>query len=164
MATEPAGGPTPSTAQLAADYGLKADAALLPWQEIETRIVAAKTYWLSTVDPDGLPHTRPVDGIWEAGRLYFSGSRHSRWYKNVLANPQVCTNLEEGVRAVILHGAVTRGGVAEDVAERLAGLCQTKYDWSSVAVYLDESLLAFSPAKAFAWNLLYEDATRYEFA
>jgi hypothetical protein len=44
---------------------------LLSWSEVEKSLEAARSYWLVTTSVDGSPHSRPVDGIWLDGVLYF---------------------------------------------------------------------------------------------
>jgi len=138
---------------------------LLSWGDVELRMQQAHTYWLSTVSRSGEPHTRPIDGVWLRTALYFSGSSKSRWFKNVVERPLVCLNLEDGIKAVIVHGHVEHARVELSFAEELAALSNIKYDIGATAkTYLSPDVLILRPQRVFAWNLLYEDATRFVFA
>ncbi|MCH8141515.1 MAG: hypothetical protein IH908_07955 [Proteobacteria bacterium] len=75
--------PKPMRPSISKEYGVPENTDnLLPWSYVETRMTAAEHYWLSTVAPDHLPHTRPIDGMWLNDGLYFGGSVQSRWRKN----------------------------------------------------------------------------------
>ena len=71
------------------DYGIPTDTeGLLPWSYVAGRLADAKHYWLSTVTPSGAPHTRPVDGFWLDGRLYFGGGAEVALATQPGAEPQ----------------------------------------------------------------------------
>ncbi len=51
--------------QVPAGYGLSTDeSTLLDWSWVETRLIAARNYWVASVYPDGRPHVSPVWGAW----------------------------------------------------------------------------------------------------
>jgi hypothetical protein len=138
--------------------------ALLPWSHVEGRMRAAPHYWVSTVSSNGSPHTRPVDGLWLDGTLYFGGSPETGWRRNLASNRRACVNLSEsGGAAVILHGTV--GVVRPDgaLAVRLAEASNEKYRFGqSSKEYEGKQVLAFYPRVAFAWTTLNVDATRFD--
>ena len=77
-------------------------------------------------------------------------------------NPAACLNLEDGEQAVILHGRVTRVITDHALAVRFAETSKEKYGFDqSPDLYEGEEMLLFEPSVAFAWKLLYEDATRW---
>ena len=79
-------------------------------------------------------------------------------------NPAACLNLEDGEQAVILHGRVTRVITNHALAVRFAQTSKEKYGFDqSPELYEGEEMLVFEPSVAFAWKLLYEDATRWRF-
>jgi nitroimidazol reductase NimA-like FMN-containing flavoprotein (pyridoxamine 5'-phosphate oxidase superfamily) len=80
---------------------------LLSWSEVEKSLEAARSYWLVTTSVDGSPHSRPVDGIWLDGVLYFGGGG-TRWSRNLRENPRAEVHLESTQRVVILEGEVER--------------------------------------------------------
>jgi hypothetical protein len=86
-------------------YGLpKGDKGLLPWSWAEQRLKKSHNYWITTVKPDGAPHTMVVWALWIDGRLLFSTGSKSRKSKNLAENPKcvMCTELAN--EAVIVEG------------------------------------------------------------
>src|ERR1700679_2379391 len=82
-------------------YGLPAGSkGLLPWSWAERRLKKSHNYWITTVKPDGSPHTMVVWGLWQDGRFLFSTGSKSRKARNLAQNVNcvVCTeNAHEGV-------------------------------------------------------------------
>jgi|ERR1700685_10236 hypothetical protein len=86
-------------------YGLPKDVkGLLPWSWAEQRLKQSHNYWITTVKPEGAPHTMVVWGLWQDGRLLFSTGSKSRKARNLAQNPNcvVCTELAN--EAVIVEG------------------------------------------------------------
>ena len=137
---------------------------LLPWSYVVGRLTESKHYWLATATPGAVPHTRPVDGFWLDGRLYFSGSPETSWRRNLKQNPAACLNLEDGEQAVILHGSVSELRLDRALAVRLAEMSNAKYGFGQTAEdYEGQEALVFEPEVVHAWQVLYEDATRWRF-
>jgi hypothetical protein len=65
------------------DYGIstKSD-GLLDWSFVDSRMAAARNYWIGSVSPGGLPHIAPVWGVWMTGQFYFSTARTSAKGRN----------------------------------------------------------------------------------
>jgi hypothetical protein len=138
---------------------------MLPWSHVDERMSASMHYWISTTGPSGAPHARPIDGMWLDGTLYFGGDPESRWKRNLDADPRACVTLENAEQAVILHGRVRTMRPDADLAVRLADASNAKYNMGQTAKdYIGEEVLAFSPRSAFAWKLLYKDATRWRWS
>jgi hypothetical protein len=89
------------------DYGIstKSD-GLLDWSFVDSRMAAARNYWIGSVSPGGHPHIAPVWGVWMTGQFYFSTARTSAKGRNLAANPAVTLNLESGDEVVIFQGRV----------------------------------------------------------
>ncbi|MGA8430237.1 MAG: pyridoxamine 5'-phosphate oxidase family protein [Candidatus Sulfotelmatobacter sp.] len=86
-------------------YGLpKGSKGLLPWTWAEQRLKKSHNYWITTVRPNGAPHTMVVWALWMDGRLLFSTGSKSRKSKNLAENPKcvMCTELAD--EAVIVEG------------------------------------------------------------
>jgi hypothetical protein len=86
-------------------YGLpKGDKGLLPWSWAEQRLKKSHNYWITTVKPDGAPHTMVVWGLWQDGRVLFSTGSKSRKARNLAQNAKcvMCTELAN--EAVIVEG------------------------------------------------------------
>ena len=160
-------GPTPSRPRIPEDYGVPTDIeGVLPWSYVAGRLAESKHYWLSTVSPGGLPHTRPIDGFWFDDKLYFGGGPEVRWRRNLEQNPNVCLNLEDGEQAVILHGTIEIACTDLRLAERLAKAANEKYEFGEGQTaddYVDQEILIFQPTVAFAWKVFFKDATRFRF-
>ena len=159
--------PVATRPRLPEEYGVPTDTeTLLPWSYVDGRLAEAKHYWLSTVTPGGAPHTRPIDGFWLDGRLYFGGGAEVGWRRNLERNPRACVNLEDGEQAVILHGTVSVERSDRALAERLFEMSRAKYDEShgqSADDYEGQDVLVFEPSVAFGWKVFFEDATRWRF-
>ena len=77
---------------------------LLPWSWAEAHLATARTYWLSTVRPDGRPHAMPVWAVWQDDALLFSTGRRSRKARNLAANAWCVVSVEAGPAAVVVEG------------------------------------------------------------
>jgi len=112
-------------------YALTASVAgenLLPFEWAEERLVGSHNYWISTVRPDGAPHSMAVWGVWIDGAFWFGTGAQSRKARN-LANDARCVVTTEGAEEC----AVVEGSAApvENTA-RLAGFLaayEKKYGW-----------------------------------
>ncbi len=92
-----------------AGYGVpdSLEGALL-WSWAEERIAKSHNYWLTTVTPDGAPHTMLVWGIWLDGAYYFSTSATSRKARNLQHNSNCVVCNENAEEAVIVEGVAHR--------------------------------------------------------
>jgi pyridoxine/pyridoxamine 5'-phosphate oxidase len=144
-------------------YGVPQDKkGLLPWSWAEQRLKTSHNYWISTVKPDGSPHSMVIWGLWLDGAFYFSTGANSQKARNLAANPRCVIGNEKAHEAVVVEG--TASAVSDPaILKRFASLYQKKYKWdmsdSSEPVY------AVRPQKAFG---LYEKkfmgtATRWDF-
>jgi hypothetical protein len=149
---------------LPAAYGLRQDSRVLGWSEVDDRLRAAPHYWICTVGSGGEPVPRPVDGMWLDGHLFFGGDPRTRWRHNLDKNPKASVNLDDGVRAVILHGEVSLVRPDNDLATRLADVSNAKFGTSQKASdYAGQEICMFTASVVFAWNALHDDATRFTF-
>jgi Pyridoxamine 5'-phosphate oxidase len=131
---------------------------LLSWSDVEKNLQAASSYWLVTVAVDGSPHSRPVDGIWLDGLLYFAGCE-TKWSSNLRGNSRAEVHLENTQQVVILKGRVEWVSASAPGMERVIEAGKKKYR--------DEyrgDRWAFRPNVAFAWRDFPVDATRWRFS
>src|SRR6202162_1286703 len=116
--------PKPKTSRpLAPGYGFpEGSKGLLPCSWAAKQLKKSHNYWITTVKPDGSPHTMVVWGLWQDGRLLFSTGSKSRKSRNLSRNANCVVCTEHANEAVIVEG------VAEiaDVAARRKFL--TNYD------------------------------------
>lgn len=152
-------------------YGLpETTEGLLPWPEVETRLVAATNYWLASVRPDGRPHSVPRWGVWLDGRFYYDGAPTTRHVRNVEANPSVTLTLESGTEVVIVEGLSTATRAdPEGLGARLAEAFVKYHDdgyrpaadaWSGTA---GGGLRVIVPERVLAWTSFPADCTRFRF-
>ena len=136
---------------------------VLTWTEVEQKLVASKTYWLATVRQDGRPHTVPVDGIWWERALYFGGDPATVHVRNLRATPgPFCTRVgrvpgHRGGRCGVAPAEPRRDqqpgrGHADEVRYPVSPDSYRAGTWR------------MAPVLVLAWNVLYEDATRFTFA
>ena len=94
-------------------YGLpKGNKGLLPWTWAEQRLKNSHNYWITTVKPDGSPHTMVVWGLWQDGRFLFSTGSESRKARNLALNVNCVVCTEDASEAVIVEGVAEIADVA----------------------------------------------------
>lgn len=86
------------------DYGIKqSDEGLLPWSWAEERLTTSRNYWVTTLWPDGRPHSMPVWGVWDGEALWFSSGRRSRKARNLAADPRCVVTTENADEPVVVR-------------------------------------------------------------
>ena len=86
-------------------YGLpEGNKGLLPWSWAEQRLKKSHNYWITTVKPNGSPHTMIVWGLWQGGRLLFSTGSKTRKARNLAQNQNCVVCTEHAHEAVIVEG------------------------------------------------------------
>jgi hypothetical protein len=151
-------------------YGLPAAPAtgLLPWSWAEQRLKKSHNYWITTVKPDGSPHTMVVWGLWIDGRFLFSTGSKSRKARNLAKNPNCVLSTEHAHEAVIVEGTARVADVP--TRRQLLAKYPGKYDWdmSSMAediLSMKEAVFAVRPRVVFGlWEKKFmEKTTRWTF-
>jgi nitroimidazol reductase NimA-like FMN-containing flavoprotein (pyridoxamine 5'-phosphate oxidase superfamily) len=145
-------------------YGIpEARKGLLPWSWAQQRLKKSHNYWITTVRPDGSPHTMVVWGLWMDGRLYFSTGLQSRKARNLARNPHCIVCTENAAEAVIVEGTAQS---LKTLAKRQVffSLYEKKYRWD-MSAFQDEPIFEVRPRIAFG---LFEkkfmgSATRWKF-
>jgi Pyridoxamine 5'-phosphate oxidase len=145
-------------------YGLpKGTKGLLPWKWAEDRLKKSHNYWITTVKPDGSPHTMVVWGLWLEGSFLFSTGRQSRKARNLAKNKHCIVCSEHADQAVIVEG--TAGELTNNsIRQKFLKIYEKKYKFD-MSSFAGEPIYAVSPAVAFG---LYEKkfqtaATRWQF-
>lgn len=150
-------------------YGFtKGKKGLLPWSWAEQRLKKSHNYWITTVKPDGSPHTMVVWGLWQDGRFLFSTGSQSRKARNLEKNPRCIICTEEAHEAIIVEGVAE---IADVKARRkLIPTYQRKYDWDLSSMQDDllsmkEPVFAVRPKLVFAlWEKYFQSkSTRWQF-
>ena len=150
-------------------YGLpEGDKGLLPWIWADQRLKKSHNYWITTVKPDGSPHTMVVWGLWVDGRLLFSTGSKSRKARNLAHNPNcvVCTELAN--EAVIVEGIAEIADVA--ARRKMLPVYERKYKFDMGKMKDDilsmkEPIFAVRPRLAFGlWEKEFiGKSTRWKF-
>src|SRR3954447_22836348 len=97
---------TPKASRIhAPGYGFPQNSkGLLSWTWAEQRLKKSHNYWITTVKPDGSPHTMVVWGLWQDGRFLFSTGSKSRKTRNLAENPHCIVSTENAAEAIIVEG------------------------------------------------------------
>ena len=151
-------------------YGLPQNKkGLLPWSWADQRLKKSHNYWITTVKPDGSPHTMVVWGLWLDGAFLFSTGRQSRKARNLADNPKCVVCTEHAHEAVIVEGTAELTGVL--VRREFLKKYQPKYKFDMSGMEKDilslkEPVFAVRPRVVFG---LYEkkfvsSATRWKFS
>ena len=150
-------------------YGLpEGNKGLLPWTWADQRLKKSHNYWITTVKPDGSPHTMVVWGLWREGRLLFSTGSKSRKARNLARNSNcvVCTELAN--EAVIVEGIAEIADVA--ARRKMLPVYERKYKFDMGAMKADilslkEPVFAVRPRVVFGlWEKHFVGkSTRWEF-
>ena len=158
-----------STRPRAPGYGFsETTKGLLPWSWAEQRLKKSHNYWVTTVKPDGSPHTMVVWGLWQDGRFLFSTGSQSRKARNLAKNPKCVICTEHAHEAIILEGVAE---IADLPARRKflpAYERKYKFDMSSMKADIlsrKEPVFAVRPRLVFAmWEKYFQSkSTRWKF-
>lgn len=166
----PAGSAEPPTPRAEAPRLFGAPAppgGLLPWAWAETRLARARNYWLATAGQSGVPHTRPVWGVWTPHGLLFSiGSPTA--LRNLRTNPAISIHLGDGDEVVIVEGTARRVTDRMTLRRYVNGL-RTEYSYE--ADITDEGFAGLDgasgpvylacPRLVFGWGADLFDPTRW---
>jgi len=131
---------------------------LMTWAEVAHRLAVARTYWLATASPSGVPHAAPVWGAVAGDVLYLYTERRTVKARNIAANPRVVVHLESGEDVLIVQGLAEDIGAPPAVPHVVAAL-SAKYTRPADRPYLPDADPAFDvvyairPAAALAWEL-----------
>jgi hypothetical protein len=135
-------------------YGLpKGSKGLLPWSWAEQRLKKSHNYWITTVKPDGSPHTMVVWGLWLDGRFLFSTGSKSRKARNLAQNTNCVVCSEHAHEAVIVEGVAEVADVP--TRRKLLPKYERKYKFDMGAMKDDilsmkEPVFAIRPRVVFA--------------
>lgn len=150
-------------------YGFpKSTKGLLSWSWAEQRLKKSHNYWITTVKPDGSPHTMVVWGLWQDGRFLFSTGSKSRKTRNIEKNPHCIVATENAAEAIIVEGVSEIADV--DSRKRFLAPYERKYkfDMSSMKgdiLSMKEPVFAIRPTLVFGlWEKHFQSkSTRWIF-
>ncbi len=150
-------------------YGLPRGAkGLLPWSWAERRLTKSHNYWITTVKPDGSPHTMVVWGLWQDGRFLFSTGSKSRKARNLAQNRNCIVGTEHAHEAVIVEGKAEI--VAIGARRKFLPVYERKYKFDMKGMKDDilsmkEPIFAVQPRVVFGlWEKYFQSkSTRWKF-
>jgi hypothetical protein len=152
-------------------YGLpKGSKGLLPWAWAEQRLKKSHNYWITTVRPDGNPHTMVVWGLWMDGVFLFSTGSQSRKARNLKHNSSCVVCNEDASEAVIIEGTAEK---LRDVAQirKILKIYEKKYKFDMSGFEADilslkEPIFAVRPRVVFGLDekKSMNSATRWKFS
>ena len=93
-----------------------------PGPEVQARLASERNVWLSTLRPDGSPHTTPVWFVYDAATWWIGSAERSVKVRNVLADQRVSLALQDGDAPVVAEGLahVRRSDFPDHVVRRFA--------------------------------------------
>lgn len=147
------------------DYG--SPKKKLEWASVRTDLEEAPVYWVASTRPDGRPHVVPRDGIWLDDTWYYGGSPETVHNRNVEKNPSAVVHIGDGMKAIIVEGETHFVKTSLEIAEKLSEVNNVKYAHygmtSTPETYTQGGTWALRAKRVIAWNVLFEDATRFVF-
>jgi PPOX class probable F420-dependent enzyme len=133
-------------------YGIAGPAegsGLLPWSWAAERLTSARNYWVTSVWPDGRPHSMPVWGMWDDTVLWFTCAVGSRKARNLRDEPRCVVTTEDASDPVVIEG--TARIVTDDKSiRRVLDLMNDKYHTDIEISFLDpakNATIAVRPGK-----------------
>ena len=155
--------PKPSRPSLPPVYGVPKDLkGSVSWAWAKKRLTDSHNYLITTVRPDGRPHTMIVWGIWLDNAYYFSTGSTTRKAQNLAANPNCVVCNENVEEAVLVEGKAQPLKVAA-IPKRAFPLYFKKYGWKLDPQMGDVYKLTPSKVIAMPEKLFPKGATRWLF-
>jgi hypothetical protein len=162
--------PRPRASRITAPgYGFpKGVKGLLPWSWAEQRLKKSHNYWITTVKPDGSPHSMVVWGLWQDGRFLFSTGSKSKKARNLAQNRNCVLSTEHAHEAVIVEGVAEIADVA--ARSKFLPAYEKKYKFDMAKMKDDilstkEPVFAVRPRVVFGlWEKHFQSkSTRWKF-
>lgn len=148
-------------------YFPKGKKGLLPWSWAEQRLKKSHNYWITTVRPDGSPHSMVVWGLWQDGRFIFSTGSSSRKAKNLASSPACVVCTENAGEAIIVEGIAEIADVS--TRRRFLAPYERKYKWDMSSMRegilsMKEPVFAVRPKVVFGlWEKYFQEkSTRWK--
>jgi general stress protein 26 len=113
------------------------------------RFAVSDCSWLTTVRPDGRPHSAPVWHTWTNSHIYVVTMPSAVKVKNIRRHPAVVLTHPDPHRTIIIEG---RAQFADHLADELRPHFKAKYDWDIVADEDYQTIIEIIPEKVLAWG------------
>jgi len=144
-------------------YGMpKTLKGALTWTWAERQLEKSREYWISTVRPDGAPHTMIVWGLWMDGGFYFSTGKQSVKARNLARNKRCTIGSEDAAAAVIVEGSA-KPLIDASIRKQFFPRYEKKYKMDIST--MQEPIFAVRPQVAFGLREkdFSKSATRWKF-
>ena len=113
------------------------------------RFATANCSWLSTVRPDGRPHSAPVWHIWTGSRAYLVTKSTAVKVNNIRHYTGVVLTHPDPHKAIIIEG---QAHIVQGKTNLLRPLFKAKYDWDIATDEDYNTIIEITPQKLLAWG------------
>ena len=113
------------------------------------RFATADCSWLSTVRPDGRPHSAPVWHIWTDSRVYIVTKSTAIKVTNIRHCARVVLTHPDPHQAIIIEG---QAQIVQGKTKLLRPLFKAKYDWDIATDEEYDTIIEIIPLKLLAWG------------
>ena len=133
--------------------------ARLPWSWAEERLVAERNFWIATVTSQGMPHARPVWGVYLEGMIWLSIG--AAGFTKADHRRDVSIHVDSATDVVIVDGTAER--ITDPaVAAPIRAVYNPKYEMDSDADFVN---FVVRPRVAWGWsNGDVDTATKWTFS
>jgi pyridoxine/pyridoxamine 5'-phosphate oxidase len=135
----------------------------LTWSWARKQLEKSREYWISTVRPDGSPHTMIVWGLWINNQFLFSTGKHSVKARNLAGNNRCTLGSDDAAAAVIVEGTAEPLADAS-IRKQFFPRYEKKYKFDMSGMQ-EEPIFAVRPLVAFGLREkdFSKSATRWKF-
>ncbi|MDX1437573.1 MAG: gamma-glutamylcyclotransferase, partial [Anaerolineales bacterium] len=113
------------------------------------RLAEAEAIWLTTVRPDGRPHSTPVWHGWHHGRIYVVAKPESVKISNLQNNSGVVVTLPDPINTLVIEGFAT---IVPTMRKTIRPIFKKKYDWDIETDREYRAVIEITPYKVLAWG------------
>ena len=157
--------------QLPAGYITRGPRGMLSWASVERMLRSARYLWIATTGNDGAPHLVQQWCAWVDSTLFFEGSPHTHWARNLAQDPRLSFGFQVGDRSAYGEAVVdVARGLERRFAARIARQYAAKYgpDFGyrpPVEQYVEGPVFRARPRKLIAFDVrrFTTSATRFTF-
>jgi uncharacterized pyridoxamine 5'-phosphate oxidase family protein len=104
------------------------DGPLPSWSDAVQHLATTKSFWLTTVRPDGGPHVMPIVAVLVEDSLYFCAAPASRKARNLAHDPRCAITSSDGPFELVIEGTAERERSAPTLEKAVAAYAE-KYGW-----------------------------------
>ena len=121
----------------------------LDLQTVVQRFAEADCSWLSTVRPDGRPHSAPIWHVWTNGCAFVVTKDSAVKVNNIRHCTRVVLTHPDPHHAIIIDGLAQ---IVQGKTSLLRPLFKAKYDWDIATDEEYNTVIEITPVKLLAWG------------